>query len=67
MSGQINPDGKCQYCNGPSPGSYTCEICRRDWPHNSCRCENNGDYCDVCLAFIEYRSEQAAEAEMEAT
>lgn len=47
----------CQYCKGPSFGGYTCEVCFTGWPREECRCENNGDYCEACAAWIEARQE----------
>lgn len=51
----INESQKCQYCKGPSSDSYTCEVCDKGWPRESCSCENNGDYCVACESWIEYR------------
>jgi hypothetical protein len=61
----VDESGKCQYCGGPSPNSYTCMECTLGWPRDKCKCENNGDYCDACFAWIEQRREVVAEAEME--
>ena len=47
----------CQYCGQPTVNTYTCQACRDGWPVNDCRCENNGDYCEACQAWIEYRRE----------
>lgn len=51
-------DNHCQYCRQPSGDSYTCRECFEGWPHEYCRCENNGDYCPACEAFIEYRRQR---------
>ncbi len=48
------PD-RCQYCGQPSAG-YTCTVCRSGWPSEHCTCENNGDYCPACLAWVEERA-----------
>jgi len=46
---------QCQYCKAPCEDSYTCTECNDGWPTESCRCENNGDYCEACETFIEFR------------
>ena len=48
---------KCQYCGGPSERGYTCEACEKGWPYDKCKCENNGDFCESCEAYIEARRE----------
>lgn len=55
-----NESGKCQYCGGASPNTYTCKTCVDGWPYNTCKCENNGDYCDACREWIELRREEVA-------
>lgn len=53
----------CQYCGEPSGNSYTCDACSAGWPNSNCRCENNGDYCPACEAWISYRKAVASKSD----
>ena len=45
----------CQYCGQPALG-FCCQECLETWPRKQCTCENNGDYCPACLAWVEERA-----------
>ena len=57
---------RCQYCGVPTVESHTCFVCMTGMSGKQCRCENNSDFCDACLDFIEARQEQVEREEAQA-
>ena len=58
---------KCQYCRAETEHGYTCEECKRTWPVDDCTCENNGDYCESCEAWLRKRRGEIEDDEPEAS
>jgi len=46
---------KCQYCKQLTMRGYTCWGCENSIPWRDCCCENNGEYCEACQAWLEQR------------